>query len=142
MSWQEQNALRRVFNVFKRNKTNVYPEDINALKTLNESLEMYQKEFVNDNKLFAKLLSIQIMQNVRYFGNIETALKSLKDDLKNPIEYNLEFLKTELNQKAVNNYFESIGIIEDKTLKDKANNEDIILKNQKEIMDNILKSWS
>ena len=31
MSWQEQTALRRIFNVFKRNRTNVYQEDINAL---------------------------------------------------------------------------------------------------------------
>jgi hypothetical protein len=134
MSWQEQNALKRIFNVFKRNKTNVYQEDINALKTLNESLEAYQKQFVNDNKLFAKLLSIQIMQNVRYCGSIETALKLLKDDLKKPIEYNLEILKTELNNTEVNNYLKSIQEI--------SNNETIIFNNQKEIIDKILKSWS
>jgi len=128
MSWQEQTALRRVFNVFKRNKTNVYPEDINALKTLNESLEAYQKEFVNDNKLFAKLLSLQITQNVRYYGSIETALIALKDDLKNPLEYNITFLQQELNQRAVNDYLEQ--------------NKTITPENKKEFQKKLLESWS
>jgi len=130
MSWQEQTALRRVFNVFKRNKTNVYPEDINALKTLNESLEAYQKEFVNDNKLFAKLLSLQITQNVRYYGSIETALIALKDDLKNTLEYNITFLQQELNQRAVNDYFE-----QNKT-------KNITAENEKEFKKKLRESWS
>ena len=128
MSWQEQTALRRIFNVFKRNKTNVYPEDINALKAINESIEAYQKQFVNDNKLFAKLLSIQITQNVRYFGSIETALIALKDDLKNPIEYNITFLQQELNQRAVNDYLDQ--------------NKSITPENQKEFEKKLLESWS
>ena len=128
MSWQEQTALRRIFNVFKRNRTNVYQEDINALKTLNESLEAYQKEFVNDNKLFAKLLSLQITQNVRYYGSIETALIALKDDLKNPLEYNITFLQQELNQRAVNDYLEQ--------------NKTITPENKKEFQKKLLESWS
>jgi len=128
MSWQEQTALRRIFNVFKRNRTNVYPEDINALKTLNESLEAYQKQFVNDNKLFAKLLSLQITQNVRYYGSIETALVALKDDLKNPLEYNITFLQQELNQRTVNDFINQ--------------NKSITRENEKELQEKILESWS
>lgn len=128
MSWQEQTALRRIFNVFKRSKVNIYPEDINALKTLNESLEAYQKEFVNDNKLFAKLLSLQITKNVRYYGSIETALIALKDDLKNTLEYNITFLQQELNQRAVNDYLEQ--------------NKTITPENQKEFEKKLLESWS
>lgn len=128
MSWQEQTALRRIFNVFKRSKVNIYPEDINALKTLNESLQGYQKQFVNDNKLFAKLLSIQITQNVRYYGSIETALVALKDDLKNTLEYNITFLQQELNQRAVNNYLE-----QNKTIKPET---------QKVFEKKLLESWS
>ena len=128
MSWQDQTALRRIFNVFKRNRTNVYQEDINALKTLNESLEKYQKQFVNDNKLFAKLLSLQITQNVRYYGSIETALVALKDDLKNPLEYNITFLQQELNQRTVNDYLE--------------HNKSITRDNKKQLKEKLLESWS
>jgi hypothetical protein len=128
MSWQEQTALRRIFNVFKRSKVNIYPEDINALKTINESLEAYQKKFVNDNKLFAKLLSLQITQNVRHYGSIETALVALKDDLKNPLEYNIIFLQQELNQRAVNDYLEQ--------------NKTIIPETQNEFTKKLLESWS
>jgi hypothetical protein len=128
MSWQEQTALRRIFNVFKRNRTNVYTEDINALKTLNESLEAYQKEFINDNKLFAKLLSLQITHNVRYYGSIETALIALKDDLKNPLEYNIIFLQQELNQRTVNDFIKQ--------------NKSITRENEKELQEKLLESWS
>ena len=128
MSWQDQTALRRIFNVFKRSKVNIYPEDINALKTLNESLEAYQKEFVNDNKLFAKLLSLQITQNVRYYGSIETALVALKDDLKNTLDYNITFLQQELNQRALNDYLEQ--------------NKTITPETQNEFEKKLLESWS
>ena len=46
MSWTEQNAFKRIYNVFKRNKNNIYSEDIDALKLLNTALENKNKEFV------------------------------------------------------------------------------------------------
>ena len=88
MSWTEQNAFKRIYNVFKRNKNNIYSEDIDALKLLNTALENKNKEFVTKNLLYAKLLAIQLNQNLMYYGNIEQAINKIKYDLSLPLNFN------------------------------------------------------
>ena len=59
MSWTNQNALKRVFNVYKRFKEQngkLWDNDIEAIKTLNTAIENNTKISVNDNLLYAKLL--------------------------------------------------------------------------------------
>ena len=54
MSWANQNALQRVFNVYKRfkeQKGKLWDNDIEALKTIDKALENNSKNYVNDNLL-------------------------------------------------------------------------------------------
>lgn len=46
MSWITENAMKRVFNAFKRSKDKIYKEDIEALKVLNEELLNNQKSML------------------------------------------------------------------------------------------------
>ena len=80
MSWEDKKAIRRIFNTFKRVPKQVFQEDIDALKTINESLEAKASETAHDNLLYAKLLAVVLRHNVAYFGNIQQAIKKVKDD--------------------------------------------------------------
>jgi hypothetical protein len=142
MSWVIQNSVNRVFNAFKRNKNNIYKEDIEALKLINEALLEREKTLVNDNILFAKLLSIQLRQNIIYFKDIGLAIKAIQRDLRNTVEFNINLLTFDLNNHELENYFESIGIVKYNTLQEWENNKQIISDNQQEISKKVLKSWS
>ena len=61
MSWITENAMKRVFNVFKRakeRKVPIWENDIESLKTLNDALVEAEKRYVIDNILFLKLVCI------------------------------------------------------------------------------------
>lgn len=145
MSWTEQNAFKRIYNVFKRNKNNIYSEDIEALKLLNTALENKNKQFVTQNLLFAKLLAIQLNQNLMYYGSIEEAIKKIKSDLSLSLNYNLIYLQKNLNNTELINYFKSIGVNTSNPhlLSDeqKLNDKNIISDNQKEIIEQLKKNW-
>lgn len=145
MSWTEQNAFKRIYNVFKRNKNNIYSEDIEALKLLNTALENKNKQFVTQNLLFAKLLAIQLNQNLMYYGSIEQAIKKIKSDLSLSLNYNLIYLQKNLNNTELINYFKSIGVNTSNPhlLSDeqKLNDKNIISDNQKEIIEQLKKNW-
>lgn len=145
MSWTEQNAFKRIYNVFKRNKNNIYSEDIEALKLLNTALENKNKQFVTQNLLFAKLLAIHLNQNLMYYGSIEEAIKKIKSDLSLSLNYNLIYLQKNLNNTELINYFKSIGVntTNPHLLSDeqKLNDKNIISDNQKEIIEQLKKNW-
>lgn len=145
MSWTEQNAFKRIYNVFKRNKNNIYSEDIEALKLLNTALENKNKEYVTKNLLYAKLLAIQLNQNLMYYGSIEEAIKKIKYDLSLSLNYNLIYLQKNLNNTELINYFKSIGVNTSNPhlLSDEQNQNDknIISDNQKEIIEQLKKNW-
>lgn len=145
MSWTEQNAFKRIYNVFKRNKNNIYSEDIEALKSLNTALENKNKEFVTQNLLYAKLLAIQLNQNLMYYGSIEEAIKKIKYDLSLSLNYNLIYLQKNLNNTELINYFKSIGVNTSNPhlLSDEQNKNDknIISDKQKEIIEQLKKNW-
>lgn len=145
MSWTEQNAFKRIYNVFKRNKNNIYSEDIEALKLLNTALENKNKQFVTQNLLFAKLLAIQLNQNLMYYGSIEEAIKKIKYDLSLSLNYNLIYLQKNLNNTELINYFKTIGVNTSNPhlLSDqqKQNDKNIISDNQKEIIEKLKKNW-
>ena len=145
MSWTEQNAFKRIYNVFKRNKNNIYSEDIQALKLLNETLENKNKQFVTKNLLYAKLLAIQLNQNLMYYGSIEEAIKKIKYDLSLPLNFNLIYLQKNLTNTELTNYFNSIGLNTTNphllTDEQKQNDKNIISNNQKEIIEQLKKNW-
>jgi len=139
MSWQEQNAIKRIFNAFKRTKKQIYNEDIQALELINESLNEYKKAYVNDNLLFAKLLCVILKQNVSYYQDIQSSIKKINDDLKQPLNYHLQFLKKELNNIQINDYLKSINV--DTNFFSNKDNSGVIKANEKEIIEAINKSW-
>lgn len=142
MSWKEDNAIKRIYNVFKRSK--VYQEDINALKIISNSIDEQDKSIANDNLLFAKLLSIQLRQNLEHYGSMEVALKKIDDDLKRPLNYHSQILHTTFNHVEFDTYLKSIGInvnfVHSKS--DAKNNDEIIIKQQNEISKKFIKDWS
>jgi hypothetical protein len=145
MSWTEQNAFKRIYNVFKRNKNNIYSEDIEALKLLNTALENKNKQFVTQNLLYAKLLAIQLNQNLMYYGSIEQAIKKIKSDLSLSLNYNLIYLQKNLNNTELINYFNSLGVNTSNpnllTDEQKQNDKNIISDKQKEIIEQLKKNW-
>ena len=144
MSWKEQNAIKRIFNSYKRAKSFIYKEDIEALKTVSEALESYKQKTAIDNILFAKLLAVHLTQNLQYYKSMDLALKKVDDDLKHSLTYHLTILQTAFNQTQYNNYLESLGIVTDFlcTKEQSANNEKIMIQNAEAIQKNFLKSWT
>ncbi len=142
MSWKEENAVKRIFNTFKRLKHNIFNEDIEALKTISESMEFSKIKQTNDNLLYAKLLAIQLKQNLRYYQDMKMAVKKTEEDLSYSLDYHLQFLEIELNNTELLNYFNSLGLKKWKTRKQRLENVEIADKNQKEIMEKLNKSWS
>ena len=141
MSWHSDLAVKRIFNSFKRLKNQIYNEDIEALKLLNEELLNSQKNYVNDNILFAKLLSHCLRNELKHQGSMKTAIKSIDSILKTPLSHHTEFLRMELNHKDFLDYLESLGIETDHF--NYENNNDLILtENQKEVTEKLNKFWN
>ena len=143
MSWKQDNAIKRIYNVFNRNKKTIYPEDVSALKIVIESIDESNKQFTNDNILFAKLLSIQLRQNLEFYGSMEVALKKIDDELKRPLNYQTQILHKTLNNVEFDTYLKSIGLNVNfiTTKEDEKKNNEIIFKQQKEISKKFIKDW-
>lgn len=148
MSWANQNALKRVFNVYKRFKEQngkLWDNDIEALKTINIALENDSKSYVNDNTLFAKLLVYVLDRNVHNNGDIKASIKIVADILKEPFGFHLKNFQSNLNQKGIDNYLQSLGLNLDHLdhSKEKQETNDKILKeNQKEIIEKMKVNWT
>jgi hypothetical protein len=143
MSWIEQNALKRVFNVFKRFKEmkgKLWDNDIESLQTLSTAIENNSKHYVNDNKLFAKLLAMQLRQEVNYFGNIKEAIANLGRGLSTPLDYHIENLRLELNNSDDMAYFKSLGLeFERDNRESRAKKIELLQDNQREVIDKVEK---
>ena len=148
MSWQTENALKRVFSVYKRFKEQngkLWDNDIESLKTINTALENNSKDYVNDNILFAKLLVYILDKNVHNNGDIKASIKIVADILKEPLDCRIKMLQINLNQKGVENYLQSLGFNLDHldNSKEKQETNDKILKeNQKEIIEKLKVNWT
>jgi len=141
MSWLTDNALKRIASAFKRSKEKVYKEDIQALQLLSDELVSNQKKYVNDNILFAKLLSHVLINDLKHYGSMRMAIKSIDGILKTPLENQIEFLRLELNNKDFIEYMESLGIEMDHLNHKENNNDKILNENQKEVKEKLLKFW-
>lgn len=137
MNWKIENNVKRIFGVFKRSKTPIYPEDIEALKSVSGVLEEMGKVNMNDNLLFAKLLCYVINNNLHHYGNISHSISSVATVFKKPITHHIEILAHNLNAHELNDYLKSIGINFD-NLKDQP---EIVKANEKEIIEKIKSNW-
>ena len=145
MSWTTDNAVKRIFNSFKRLKNQIFEQDIEALKLLNEELINNQKNYVNDNILFAKLLSHVLRNELKHQGSMKMAVKSIDSILKVPISHHTEFLRMELNLKDDLDYLESLNINTNHFNDKKSVNENdlkVLLENQKGIAERLTKFWN
>ena len=142
MSWENENLIKRIFNVFKRSKAQIYTEDIEALKRLKEILENSEKHYVNDNILFLKLLAIHLKTELEYFRDVNFAKKNIGKALSLPISHHIEMLRLSLNEIDLQNFSKSIGFVEFKNDDDIIRNNEIINKNQKEIIERLNKFWT
>jgi len=143
MSWLTENAVKRIFNAFKRSKDKIYKEDIDALKLLNDELVLSQKQYVNDNILYAKLLCCVLKNNLDNYGDMKTSISKCKDILNTPLSHHIEFLRCTLNNIDDREYISSLGI----DLNNYTNNQDeeiqkILKDNQKEIVQKLSKFWN
>ena len=146
MSWKEDNALDKILNVFKRfkeQKGKIYDNDIEALRTLKEASVNRSEAHVNDNILFAKLLAMQLRQEIDYFGDVQMAIKSISANLGEPMGYHIEKLRMQINNTADINHFKSIGIdISVDTKKARQEHKDILEAEQKGFLDKIATYWN
>jgi len=142
MSWIEENAIKRIYNTFRRVPKQIFKEDVQALKTLNDAIESYNKKQAQDNLLYSKLLCVVLNQNLVHYSDMQTAIKKTSDDLKLPLDYHLQFLHTNLNNLELENYFKSLGLKNWKNESELSENKSIIKEQQKEMIDKIKSSWS
>lgn len=146
MNWQYKKAVTRIFNTFRRLNKNIYDEDVEALKSLNELIDASAKNFIHSNLVYAKLLAIHFRQNLHYYGNVKQAIEALSDELKNPLNYQIELLTQEINSVELSSYLESLGIDTNKIVLSNSEKgikeNEIIKENQKNIIEKLNKFWS
>ena len=139
MSWKDNKAIERIFNTFKRNNKFIYEQDVNALKQLKESIELSEKLYAEDNKLYLKLLIVVLKMNLDYYGNIKTAIKETDNFLKLPVEKHIFVLQRALNVNDNLQFLKSKGIDFDNLNKDET---ETLKANEKEIIEKLMSSWS
>jgi len=145
MSWKSKGAFTRLGNTFKRlhEKKLVFKEDFEALKTLQEEINILNENRVQDNILFAKLLCSNINGYLMKFGDINESIKWVQLDLNIDLSSHLEKLTLELNLQTLQNLMKSKGInfelVQDQESKDR--NLKIIMENEKEFSKKIIECW-
>lgn len=139
MSWKDNKAIERIFNTFKRNNKFIYQQDVDALKQLKESIELSEKLYAEDNKLYLKLLIVVLKMNLDYYGNIKIAIKETDKFLKLSVENHIFILHRALNVNENLEFLKSKGIDFDNLNKDET---ETLKANEKEIIEKLMTSWS
>jgi hypothetical protein len=148
MSFKNENALKRIFNTFKRLNKNIFQQDIDALKQLKESLDFYKIQQVNDNKIYAKVLCMLIKERYMRYGDINFALKSISKDLKGTtLEEQLEMLTSKIRTTEIYTYLQQCKIdVPNNELNDYEalckREEEWGNKYDKQLFDKIIETWN
>lgn len=139
MSWKDDNAIKRIFNTFKRNNKTIFQQDVDALKQLKESIEESEKKTAIDNKLFLKLLIVLMTEYLNYYGNMEIVIRELSITMQQPTNLLILNLQSALNINDNLEFLKEKGLDFDNLYKSEL---EFIEDNQKEIIENMLKSWT
>jgi CHASE3 domain sensor protein len=145
MSWKSQSAFKRLGNTFKRlyEKKQVYKEDFEALKTLQETINELTELRVTEQTLFAKVVCANMFFSLLRHGNINASIKEVQNDLDLPLITHLERLTSEINTQTLQNLMKEKGITFElvESLEAKNNNLELIKKHEKEFSNKILEKW-
>lgn len=110
MSWKDENAIKRIFNTFKRVKNQIYEQDVEALKQLKESIEIKDEINAKDNLLYLKLLTVVLKFNIDYYKDVNLAIKETSKYLATPLNNHLVILQMTLNNNDKINFFKDKNI--------------------------------
>lgn len=145
MSWKSQAAFKRLGNTFKRlyEKKQVYKEDFEALKTLQETINELTELRVTEQTLFAKVVCVNMFFSLLRHGDINQSIKEVQKDLDLPLTLHLERLTSRINTQALQNLMKEKGITFElvESLEAKNNNLELIKKHEKEFSNKILEKW-
>lgn len=103
-------AIKRLrFTLSKGNKPN--QTDIEALNTILLFFDATQKKQVEDNRIFAKLLAIDLKHRyLRCNEDINNTLKNLSQDLKQKLEFHIGLLSAKMTTTQITNYVKGLTI--------------------------------
>jgi len=93
MRWKVENAIKKVYACFSRNKKTVYESEIDAFKIMVDEINNHNKALVHNNEVYAKLLAMHIKNEYRRYRDVNFTIKKINDDLK----YSLGFHLSELS---------------------------------------------
>src|SRR6187402_1368754 len=145
MSWKDDNALKRIFSTFKRLKSNIFQQDIDALKQLQESLEFYKKQNVDRSKVYAVILCMLIKERTRRM-DINTALYMIGQDCKHGLDFHIGTLTSQLICNDLNSFMKESKIDVPTQEKNPEELQKYIEqwheKYDKDFLDRILNSWT
>ena len=102
----EQMAYRLQNGKYEPNQT-----DLDAFKFVAEWINREKTKEIRQNSLFGKLFCHIFAQEVEYYkGSFKFAQAKMHDYLKRPIEFYYEEFIAKINNVALNNYNESLGL--------------------------------
>ena len=144
MSWKSDKSIERLVKFFKRVPKQVFPEDIQAIKTISETIKHNEINYVNDNLLFAKLLCVMLKCNYVHRQDMKSTIKSINQIFSLSLETHIESLKNEINMGEFNSYLKQIGMNTTIPYDEQEQIDDLntLSKNEKEVIEKIKSFWT
>lgn len=137
MSWKSDKAIERLVKTFQRVKNQIFEQDVEAIKTINETIETNEKQYVTDNILFAKLLCHFLNLNLHHHGNMKIAIKEADNVFKMSLREHIEIITKNLNDQDVINFLKGLGA----DMESFSNQPELLSKNEKEIIERLQTNW-
>lgn len=114
-------AIKRLtFTISKQNKPN--ENDVLALNTIIELLNLTNKKVINENLLFVKLYTFLLCEFSKNYTDIDFANGQVNKILQEPMENRIKWLAYRLKDLEYRNYFNRKNIL-DPFLKEKTTDE-------------------
>lgn len=134
-----ENAMEHFAYRLQNGKYEPNQKDVDAFKFMAEWINREKVKEIRKEVLFGKLFCHVFAQEFDYYkGDFNFAQKKMHDYLKHPIEFYYEDFIKKINQVALNNYNESLGLSKKhpatRTEEEVAKDSEIISDNQEEMM--------